>query len=121
MEALHVERFALVGIEHHQVDVAANEPIRIEEIVEEDAVQVVAAHLRGYILEGHERGVNWAAFHQELPLIVSGSDDRMIKIWRTNETKAWEVDTLRGHTNNVNCVLFHPHEDLILSVLLNLK
>ena len=69
-----------------------------------------------YLLEGHERGVNWASFHPELPLIVSGSDDRMIKIWRTNDSKAWEVDTLRGHTNNVNCVLFHPHDDLILSV-----
>lgn len=68
-----------------------------------------------YVLEGHERGVNWASFHPELPLIVSGSDDRMIKIWRTNETKAWEVDTLRGHTNNVSCVMFHPREDLILS------
>ena len=68
-----------------------------------------------YVLEGHERGVNWASFHPELPLIVSGSDDRMIKIWRTNDTKAWEVDTLRGHTGNVSCVLFHPREDLILS------
>ena len=68
-----------------------------------------------YILEGHERGVNWASFHPELPLIVSGSDDRMIKIWRTNETKAWEIDTLRGHTNNVSSVLFHPREDLIIS------
>ena len=68
-----------------------------------------------YVLEGHERGVNWASFHPELPLIVSGSDDRMIKIWRTNDTKAWEVDTLRGHTNNVSCVMFHPREDLILS------
>ena len=68
-----------------------------------------------YVLEGHERGVNWASFHPELPLIVSGSDDRMIKIWRTNETKAWEVDTLRGHTNNVSCVYFHPRYDLIIS------
>lgn len=23
------------------------------------------------------------------------------------DTKAWEVDTLRGHINNVSCVLFH--------------
>lgn len=23
------------------------------------------------------------------------------------DTKAWEVDTLRGHVNNVSCVLFH--------------
>jgi WD40 repeat protein len=38
-----------------------------------------------------------------------------VKLWRMNETKAWEVDTLRGHTNNVSCVLFHPRHELILS------
>jgi len=26
------------------------------------------------------------------------------------ETKAWEVDTLRGHTNNVSCVMFHARQ-----------
>ena len=54
-----------------------------------------------YVLEGHDRGVNWAAFHPTLPLIVSGADDRQVKLWRMNDTKAWEVDTLRGHVNNV--------------------
>jgi len=68
-----------------------------------------------YVLEGHDRGVNWAAFHPTLPLIVSGADDRLIKLWRMNDTKAWEVDTLRGHFNNVSCVIFHPRKDLILS------
>ena len=29
-----------------------------------------------YVLEGHDRGVNWASFHHSLPLIVSGADDR---------------------------------------------
>lgn len=56
------------------------------------------------------RGVNWAAFHPSLPLIVSGADDRQVKLWRYNETKAWEVDTLRGHTNNVSCVMFHARQ-----------
>ena len=37
-----------------------------------------------YVLEGHERGVNWAAFHPTLPMIVSGADDRMVKLWRYN-------------------------------------
>ncbi|OWB83621.1 hypothetical protein B5S33_g2252 [[Candida] boidinii] len=69
-----------------------------------------------YVLEGHDKGVNWASFHPKLPLIVSGGDDRMVKIWRMSDTKAWEVDTCRGHTNNVPCVLFHPTEDLIISV-----
>jgi coatomer protein complex subunit alpha (xenin) len=68
-----------------------------------------------YVLEGHDRGVNWASFHPTLPLIVSGADDRLIKLWRMNDSKAWEVDTLRGHFNNVSCVLFHPKKELILS------
>ena len=29
--------------------------------------------------------------------------------------QAWEVDTCRGHYNNVSCVIFHPRQDLILS------
>ncbi|CAK4134204.1 unnamed protein product [Aphanomyces euteiches] len=68
-----------------------------------------------YVLEGHDRGVNWASFHPTLPLIVSGSDDRQVKLWRMNDTKAWEVDTMRGHTNNVSCVIFHPRHELIIS------
>lgn len=68
-----------------------------------------------YVLEGHDRGVNWASFHPSLPLIVSGADDRQVKLWRMNDTKAWEVDTLRGHVNNVSCALFHPRQELIIS------
>ncbi|CAL0302546.1 unnamed protein product [Lupinus luteus] len=68
-----------------------------------------------YVLEGHDRGVNWAAFHPSLPLIVSAADDRQLKLWRMNDTKAWEVDTLRGHMNNVSCVMFHAKQDIIVS------
>jgi len=35
-----------------------------------------------HVLEGHDRDVNWACFHPTMPLIVSGADDRMIKLWR---------------------------------------
>ena len=68
-----------------------------------------------YVLEGHERGVNWAAFHPTQPLIVSGSDDRTIKLWRMSDTRAWEVDSMRGHNNNVSCVVYHPRHELIVS------
>jgi coatomer protein complex subunit alpha (xenin) len=68
-----------------------------------------------HVLEGHDRGVNWVAFHTTMPLIVSGADDRQVKFWRYSDAKAWEVDTCRGHYNNVSCVLFHPKADLILS------
>ena len=68
-----------------------------------------------FVLEGHERGVNWAEFHPTQPMIASASDDRTVKLWRYNESKAWEVDTLRGHSNNVSAVSFHPRQDLIVS------
>ncbi|XLR29350.1 hypothetical protein S83_021511 [Arachis hypogaea] len=58
-----------------------------------------------YVLEGHYRGVNWASFHPTLPFIVFRADDRQVKLWRMNDTKAWEVDTLRGHMNNVSCFM----------------
>ena len=31
------------------------------------------------------------------------------------DTKAWEVDTCRGHFNNVAGVLFHARQDVIVS------
>lgn len=31
------------------------------------------------------------------------------------DAKAWEVDTCRGHYNNVSCVIFHPRQELIVS------
>ena len=40
-----------------------------------------------HVLEGHDRGVNWAAFHPTLPLIVSAADDRQVKLWRMNDAK----------------------------------
>ncbi|KAI0127832.1 coatomer WD associated region-domain-containing protein [Xylariales sp. AK1849] len=68
-----------------------------------------------FVLEGHDRGVNWVAFHPTAPHIVSAGDDRLVKLWRYSETKAWEVDTCRGHFQNSLGCLFHPHQDLILS------
>ncbi|KAL7674934.1 hypothetical protein ACOME3_001206 [Neoechinorhynchus agilis] len=70
-----------------------------------------------FVLEGHSRGVNWAAFHPTLPFAVSAADDRFLKIWRMNETKAWEADTLRGHFNSISCVVFAVgQESLIISI-----
>ena len=46
-----------------------------------------------HVLEGHDRGVNWACFHPSLPLIVSGADDRQVKMWRMNGELALLVFT----------------------------
>ncbi|XP_055345500.1 coatomer subunit alpha-like isoform X2 [Paramacrobiotus metropolitanus] len=68
-----------------------------------------------FVLEGHDRGVNWATFHPTMKLIVSGSDDRQVKVWRYSQEKAWEIDSCRGHYNNVSCVTFANNQELILS------
>lgn len=31
------------------------------------------------------------------------------------ERRAWEVDTMRGHSNNVSCVIFHSKQELMIS------
>ena len=48
-------------------------------------------------------------------LVFALSGVVQVKLWRMNETKAWEVHTMTGHTNNVSCVIFHPKRELIVS------
>eukprot|EP00039_Didymoeca_costata_P018608 m.334182 g.334182 ORF g.334182 m.334182 type:complete len:1220 (+) comp17307_c0_seq1:152-3811(+) len=68
-----------------------------------------------HVLEGHDRGVNWASFHPTQPYVVSGGDDKTVRLWRMSESKAWEQDTCRGHFANVSCAIFHPRQELIVS------
>ncbi|EUD66335.1 coatomer protein complex, subunit alpha (xenin) [Plasmodium inui San Antonio 1] len=69
-----------------------------------------------FVLEGHEKGVNCCTFHHNLPIIASGSDDKLVKLWRYNDNKCWELDTLRGHFNNVSSLVFHQtNDDLLLT------
>jgi hypothetical protein len=74
-----------------------------------------------FVLEGHDRGVNWVSFHPTMPLIVSCADDRLVKLWRMSETKAWEVDTCRGHFQNASGCLFHPHVSLLQHCILSME
>lgn len=47
-----------------------------------------------FVLEGHDRGVNWVSFHHSLPLIVSAGDDRLIKLWRMSGIVLFSCDLL---------------------------
>jgi coatomer protein complex subunit alpha (xenin) len=62
-----------------------------------------------YVLEGHDRGVNWASFHPTLPLVISGADDRQVKLWRMNGKRAtaWRA-TSRGVGARVHSHLTPP-------------
>ncbi|KEG08003.1 putative coatomer alpha subunit [Trypanosoma grayi] len=59
-----------------------------------------------YLLEGHEKGVNWVCFHPMKPYIASAADDRTVRVWRMMDSSCHEEIQLRGHTNNVCCVTY---------------
>lgn len=47
------------------------------------------------------------------PYLISGADDRLIKIWDYQNKTC--VATLDGHTHNVSAVCFHPELPVIVS------
>lgn len=51
-----------------------------------------------FVLEGHDRGVNWVSVHPTLPLIVSAGDDRLVKLWRMSGK--YGAGLIIGHTDN---------------------
>jgi len=53
--------------------------------------------------QGHDRGVNWVAFHPTMPLIVSGADDRQVKLWRMNGTYHNSLDLSVLHSGTLVC------------------
>ena len=58
------------------------------------------------ITEGHVKGVNWVDFHPTEDMIVSCSDDRLIKLWKYTNSAANEDQVFHGHSSNVSCVAF---------------
>jgi len=71
-----------------------------------------AAH---FTLTGHMKGVNCVEYAPtgEKPYLISGSDDRTVRIW-DYQTKQC-IQTLSGHTNNVSSALFHPTLPIIFT------
>jgi coatomer subunit beta' len=68
-----------------------------------------------FTLNGHQKGVNCVEYAPtgEKPYLISGSDDRTVKIW-DYQTKQC-IQTLDSHTNNVSAALFHPVLPIILT------
>eukprot|EP00443_Scrippsiella_acuminata_P048523 CAMPEP_0115188384 /NCGR_PEP_ID=MMETSP0270-20121206/10982_1 /TAXON_ID=71861 /ORGANISM="Scrippsiella trochoidea, Strain CCMP3099" /LENGTH=952 /DNA_ID=CAMNT_0002601563 /DNA_START=72 /DNA_END=2930 /DNA_ORIENTATION=- len=68
-----------------------------------------------FSLNGHQKGVNCVEYAPtgDKPYIISGSDDRTVKIWDYQTTNC--IQTLSGHTNNVSAALFHPTLPIIMT------
>ncbi len=61
-------------------------------------------------LDGHSQNVGCVAFHPELPIILSGSEDGTIKLWHSNTyrlestlnyglERCWSISCLKGSNN----------------------
>ena len=74
-----------------------------------------------FVLEGHDRGVNWVAFHPTLPLIVSSGDDRLVKLWRMSGRSAYQLISNTLLSRHRNQGLGSRHMSWSFSELLGLS
>lgn len=65
------------------------------------------------ILEGHQDGVNTIALSNNEQFLVSGGEDKTVKIWDIKERKI--IATLKGHTDSVKTVAISPNNKYIAS------
>ncbi|KAJ4459943.1 Coatomer subunit alpha (CopA) [Paratrimastix pyriformis] len=79
-------------------------------------------------IDYHDRGVNSLDWSKDGTHLLSGSDDRTVRLWKfqgsyllaslsppDSDSKAVPQRTFQGHVHNVSAVIFHPHSDLMLS------
>jgi WD40 repeat protein len=62
-------------------------------------------------LAGHNEHVRSVAFSPDGQHIVSGSHDKLVKVWSVSARE--EVASLAGHTNYVFSVAFSPDDKLV--------
>lgn len=77
--------------------------------------QIVSVKEKKFVasLNTHFNWIKCAKFSPDSRMIVSGSDDKTVKIWDVAQRK--EIHTFYDHTGFVNTVRFHPDGTCIAS------
>ena len=72
-----------------------------------------------YLLSGHDENVNAVKFfpiqHRLAQIILSGSVDKTIRVWRLGTPNPETVAVLNGHTSSVNCLAVNSELNIIAS------
>ncbi len=74
---------------------------------------VQAQNLETVVQRGHSRAVKSVDFSHDGTFIVSGSEDKTIKLWELSSGR--EIRTYNGHQSEVNDVLFTPDDKVLIS------
>ena len=107
-----------VGVEAVRLAEPVVEKVKVNKQLLADANKLMAdAHIKGLkavaSLAGHTNNVSSVAFSPDGQHIVSGSYDKLVKVWSVSARK--EVASLAGHTNWVRSVAFSPDGQHIVS------
>ena len=97
------------------VGAAGQRGLQVEAVRQDAAVPQDAA-----VLSGHTGPIYGLTFvlgaAQKLPLLVSASDDRTLRVWQPDADGAWStVQTLAGHSREVSRVVAAPHGTWVAS------
>jgi len=67
-------------------------------------------------ITGHKGDVNWCAFSPaQCQQLVTASGDKTIRVWDTAGDTPTELKVLKGHKYYVNCAVFSPIGDLLVT------
>lgn len=64
-------------------------------------------------MKGHEGPTRGVDFHPQLPLIVSGGDDGLVKVWDYKQKRC--IFSLKGHIDYIRSTFFHHELPWMLS------
>jgi WD40 repeat protein len=65
------------------------------------------------VLQGHTNGIRLVAFSPDGSLVVSSSQDQIVKVWDVESGQC--LTTLQDHTSHIRAVAFSPDRSLFAS------
>ena len=65
-------------------------------------------------MTGHSVGINTGGFSRDGRFVLTGSEDRSVKLWDVRSGAT--VQTFSGHGSGLHHVMFSSHDQYILSV-----